>query len=150
LRIPGKGEGGIRGGGAGDLYIVLHVKPHDLFERQDENIFCEVPVPFHLAALGGTLPVPTLHGWSDFSLPAGAVSGQVFRIKGKGVVNVHNGLHGDHHVRITVEPPSRMDRKQRKLMEALVETLDESHFPACMALKEKAGRFFQRRESLRH
>lgn len=149
LRLPGKGEGGVRGGAAGDLYIVLHVKPHELFERQDEHVLCELPVRFDLAALGGTIRVPTIHGWTDWSLPAGTVSGQTFRIKGKGVVNMHNGLHGDHHVRIIVEPPARLDRKQRKLMDALTETLDDSNFPAGSSLRDKAERFYHRRESLR-
>jgi molecular chaperone DnaJ len=147
--LPGKGEGGVRGGAAGDLYIVLHVKPHELFERQDEHVLCELPVRFDLAALGGTIRVPTIHGWTDWSLPAGTVSGQTFRIKGKGVVNMHNGLHGDHHVRIIVEPPARLDRKQRKLMDALTETLDDSNFPAGSSLRDKAERFYHRRESLR-
>lgn len=150
LRLPGKGEGGVRGGSAGDLYIVLHVKPHELFERQDEHVFCELPVPFDLATLGGTVRVPTIHGWSDLSLPAGTVSGQSFRIKGKGVVNMHNGLHGDHHVRVSVEPPAKLDRQQRKLVEALGKALDESNYPARRALQEKADRFYHRRETLRH
>jgi len=149
LRLPGKGEGGVRGGSSGDLYIVLHVKPHDLFERQDENISCEASIPFHLAALGGTVQVPTIHGWTDLSIPAGTESGKTFRIKGKGVADMHNGLHGDHYVHVKVEPPSRMDRKQKKLLEALVESLDESNFPGRHAIQEKAVRFYERRDSLR-
>ncbi|MDZ4199878.1 MAG: molecular chaperone DnaJ [Kiritimatiellia bacterium] len=149
LRLAGKGEGGVRGGVAGDLYVVLHVRPHDLFERHDEDILCEMPIPFHLATVGGPIQIPTIHGWTELTIPAGTQSGQVFRIRGKGVAELQSGLHGDHHVRVTVEPPARLNRKQRKLLDDLVETLDETHFPKRREFQDKARRFYERRDTLR-
>ena len=95
LRSSGNGEAGVRGGEQGDLYIVIHVKEHPVFQREDDNLFCEVPISFATAALGGEVPVPTLEGKASLRVPAGTQSGQSFRLRGKGVAHVNSRERGD-------------------------------------------------------
>ena len=89
LRSSGNGDAGVRGGSAGDLYVFLHVKDHDVFERDDADLFCEVPMPFSIAALGGELKVPTLDGQSSIKIPAGTQGGTVFRLREKGMPSLN-------------------------------------------------------------
>ncbi|MGN6555007.1 MAG: molecular chaperone DnaJ, partial [Verrucomicrobiota bacterium] len=100
LRSSGNGEGGLRGGPSGDLYVVLHVKPHEIFQRDGDDLLCEVPVSFVQAALGADIEVPTLSGKAEIRIPAGTQPGTMFRLKGRGVKNVQGHGHGDLHVRI--------------------------------------------------
>ncbi|WP_419613001.1 molecular chaperone DnaJ, partial [Thiolapillus sp.] len=95
IRLAGEGEAGENGGPAGDLYVQIHVKPHPIFERDDANLYCEVPIPFTTAALGGELEVPTLEGKVKLKVPAGTQTGKLFRIRGKGIKPVRGGLVGD-------------------------------------------------------
>ena len=106
LRSTSNGEAGIRGGGQGDLYIVVHVKEHPIFQREDDNLFCEVPISFAIAALGGEVPVPTLEGKASLKVPAGTQSGQSFKLRGKGVVHVNSRDRGDLYARLLVEVPT--------------------------------------------
>src|SRR5881397_3792199 len=101
LRSSRNGEAGIRGGPPGDLYVVIHIKEHKIFQRDGDNLYCEVPIPFSLAALGGEVDVPTLEGKAHLKCPAGTQSGQMFKLRGKGVVHVNGrGEHGDLLVRV--------------------------------------------------
>src|SRR5712671_2948360 len=102
LRSSGNGEAGIRGGAAGDLYVVIHIKEHPIFQREEDNLYCEVPISFTLAALGGEGAVPTLEGKANLKVPAGTQSGQVFKLRGKGVVNVNARDRGDLLARLLV------------------------------------------------
>ena len=95
LRSSGNGEAGIRGGPSGDLYVVIHIKEHAIFQREDDNLYCEVPISFTVAALGGEIAVPTLEGKANLKVPAGTQSGQVFKLRGKGIVNVNGRDRGD-------------------------------------------------------
>ena len=106
LRSGHNGEAGVRGGGQGDLYIVIHVKEHPIFQREDDNLFCEVPISFATAALGGEVPVPTLEGKASLKVPPGTQSGQSFRLHGKGVVHVNSRERGDLYARLLVEVPA--------------------------------------------
>ncbi len=117
LKLRGEGEAGFGGGPAGDLYVVVHVKEHALFVRQDNDIVIEVPVSFPQAALGSEIDVPTLDGKMNVKIPAGTQSGKVFRLKGKGFTDLHGYGRGDQLVRITVETPRRLSGKQRELLE---------------------------------
>ncbi|HSV62317.1 MAG TPA: molecular chaperone DnaJ, partial [Chthoniobacterales bacterium] len=117
LRSSGNGEAGIRGGPAGDLYVVIHIKEHPIFQREDDNLYCEVPVSFSLAALGGEIPVPTLEGKANLKVPAGTQSGQVFKLRGKGVANVNARDRGDLFARLLVEVPTRLNGEQRQKLE---------------------------------
>src|SRR5512138_1494317 len=105
LRSAGNGEGGWRGGPSGDLYVVLHIKAHEIFQRDGDDLLCEVPISFVQAALGAEIEIPTLDGGNSIRIPAGTQSGTMFRLKGKGVKNIQGYGLGDLHVRISVEVP---------------------------------------------
>ncbi len=148
LRLAGKGEGGARGGEAGDLYVVIHVREHEVFQRRGDDVFCDMPVPFHLAALGGDLEVPTIHGYATLKVPAGVESGTVMRIKGKGVASLRGGAPGDQHVRLRIEVPDRLDRKQRDLARQLAEGLRDDDFPGMRAVRRTAAGFYERKSRM--
>jgi molecular chaperone DnaJ len=117
LKLRNEGEAGFGGGPAGDLYVVVHVKEHPLFVRQDNDVVIEVPVSFPQAALGGEIDVPTLDGKLKLKVPAGTQSGKVIRLKGKGFVDLHGYGRGDQLVRIVIETPRRLSARQRELLE---------------------------------
>ena len=113
LRSSGNGEAGFRGGPPGDLYVVLHVKAHEIFQRDGDDLLCEVPVSFVQAALGAEIEVPTLEGQATIKIPAGTQPGATFRVKGKGVKNLQGYGHGDLHVRVQVEVPDAPDARAK-------------------------------------
>ncbi len=108
LRSAGNGEAGAAGGSAGDLYIVLTVKEHELFERQADDLFCEMPIKFTLATLGGNVEVPTLFGKASLKIPAATQSGTTFRLRDKGMPQLRGGRHGDQLIRVHVEVPTSL------------------------------------------
>ncbi|MBW5444919.1 molecular chaperone DnaJ [Cohnella sp. CFH 77786] len=118
LRISGEGEGGVRGGPPGDLYVVLRVKAHDFFEREGDDIYCEVPLTFAQAALGDELEVPTLTEKVKLKIPAGTQTGTYFRLKGKGVPRLRGYGQGDQHVKVTVVTPTNLSEEQKDLLRA--------------------------------
>lgn len=118
LRSAGNGEAGLQGGPAGDLYVVIHVQEHEIFERHGDNLYCTIPIKFTLAALGGTIEVPTLvDGNTTLKIPAGTQAGTVMRIKGKGMPQLRRLNEGDQMVRIEVEVPKKLSDKQREALE---------------------------------
>lgn len=117
LRLAGEGEAGATGGPAGDLYVVIHVKEHDLFERQGNNLYVNVPITFAQAALGAEIRVPTLDGEDSLSVPEGTQTGSIFRLKGKGIVSLQGHGRGDLFVVTTILTPTRLTREQKKLLE---------------------------------
>ncbi len=123
LRIPGEGEAGPQGGPRGDLYVFIQVKEHELFERQGNNLYVNVPVTFSQAALGAEITVPTLDGDATLTIPEGTQTGSIFSIKGKGIVSLQGHGHGrgDLFVVTTVLTPARLNREQRRLFEQLAE-----------------------------
>lgn len=147
LRIAGKGEGGLRGGPAGDLYIVLHVREHEFFKRNDLDIICEVPVPFHIAMLGGEVHVPTIHGTATLKIPAGTESGKIFRMKGKGITSPRYGT-GDQHIVVQIEIPHGLSGKEKKKLEDAVSGLNEKHFPLMQKMNKAAKVFYDRKRIL--
>lgn len=116
LRVTGQGEGGINGGPSGDLYVVFHVRDHEFFERDGEDIYCEMPITFSQAALGDDIEIPTLHGKVKLKVPAGTQTGTKFRLKGKGVPNVRGYGVGDQHVIVRIITPSKLSDKQKQLL----------------------------------
>lgn len=122
IRLAGKGEGGVNGGPAGDLYIVISVKQHDLFERINDDIVLEMPISFSQAALGADIQIPTIHGDVKFKVPSGTQTGTRFRLKGKGVKNVNSSRMGDQHVIVNVVTPEKLDQNQRSLFKKLSKT----------------------------
>jgi molecular chaperone DnaJ len=117
LKLRGEGEAGVGGGPPGDLYVVVHVREHAIFARQDNDIVVEVPISFPQAALGAEIDVPTLEGKLKLKIPSGTQSGKVFRLKGKGFVDLHGYGTGDELVKVSVETPRRMSARQRELLE---------------------------------
>ncbi len=124
LRVTGEGEAGVGGGPSGDLFIVLHVKEHEQFERQGSDLYSAVPVTFAQAALGAEIQVRTLDGEEELKVPAGTQTGTVFRIKGKGMPNLSGRGHGDLFVAVTLVTPKTLTKEQRKLLEQLAEIED--------------------------
>ncbi|GAF22969.1 chaperone protein DnaJ [Bacillus sp. JCM 19047] len=116
LRVSGQGEAGTNGGPAGDLYVVFQVKEHEFFEREGEDIYCEVPLTFPQVALGDEIEVPTLTGKIKLKIPAGTQTGTNFRLKGKGVPNVHGRGQGDQHVQVRVVTPKTLNENEKELM----------------------------------
>ncbi len=116
LRITGEGESGPAGSASGDLYIVMHIKPHKVFERVDSDLYTEVTMSFVLASLGGEVDVPTLDGNATIKIPAGTQTGTLFRIKGKGMPHLRGHDHGDLKVRVTIETPSKLTKRQKELL----------------------------------
>ena len=142
LRSSGNGDAGVRGGPAGDLHIVLHVKRHDVFERRSEDLYCEVPVPFVTAALGGELDVPTLEGRESIKIPVGTQGGTIFRLRNRGIKDIGSGRKGDLHVEVRVEVPTKLDRKQKEKLREFAESIGEENSPMHESFLEKAKRFF--------
>jgi molecular chaperone DnaJ len=121
LRIAGEGEAGAQGGPPGDLYVVIQVKQHDVFERQGNNLYASIPVTFAQAALGADVFVPTLEGEHSLKVPAGTQTGTVFRVKGQGMPALGGRGRGDLFVSVTVVTPTTLTREQRKLLEQLAQ-----------------------------
>lgn len=142
LRSVGNGEAGLAGGQAGDLYIVLSVKEHELFERQDDNLFCEIPIKFTLATLGGTIEVPTLFGKASLKIPTGTQSGTTFRLREKGMPSLRGGRQGDQLVRVHVEVPTSLTAEQRKILEEFGRVSGDANEPTSKSFFEKAKKFF--------
>ena len=142
LRSAGNGEAGKRGGQSGDLYVILHVKAHEIFHRDGDDLMCEVPINFAIAALGGEIEVPTLDGKAQIKIPAGTQTGSVFRLRNKGIRNVHGHGHGDLHVQVTVEVPARLNAEQRAKLKEFADSCDESVNPRSKSFIEKAKELF--------
>jgi molecular chaperone DnaJ len=149
LRLAGKGEGGGRGGSAGDLYVVLHVREHELFERQGDDLICTVPISPVAAALGGNIEIPTPEGLAKIKVPPGTLNGKVFRLRDKGVPNIEGHGHGDLHVRIVIEVPTRLSARQRKLLEELDAASEDGNYPERARMRRAAESFLARGETLR-
>lgn len=143
LRSSGNGEPGRRGGPPGDLYVILHVQPHDIFQRDGDDLLCEVPISFPQAALGAELEVPTLDGAALIRIPPGTQTGTVFRLKGKGVRNVQGYGHGDLHVRVTVEVPTRLSNAQKAKLEEFAALCDANTNPRSKSFWERARDLFR-------
>ena len=130
LRVPGEGEPGDNGGPSGDLYVVLEVKAHPYFERRNADLYCTVPVTVVQAALGAAIKVPGLNGEETVKIPEGTQTGEIVRLKGKGLPDPHGGGRGDLYVNIHVVTPTKLTREQRRLIEQLGATLPVENRPA--------------------
>lgn len=142
LRLSGEGEAGANGGPAGDLYVDITVRPHPFFERHDQDIYCEVPISLTQAALGGEIEVPTLKGKVKLKLPQGTQSGQIFRLKGKGITGLNRGGVGNQQVRIQVEIPTKLSARQKELLEEFVRISEEEANPQTNSFLKKMKRLF--------
>lgn len=116
IRIQGRGQPGVNGGPAGDLFVVVRIRRHDYFEREGDHIFLDLPITFAQAALGDEIEVPTVHGSVMFKIPAGTQTGKTFRLRGKGVPNVRGYGKGDQHVKVRVVTPTKLSNRQKELL----------------------------------
>jgi molecular chaperone DnaJ len=145
LRLYGEGEHGFAGGPPGDLYVVVHVRAHQVFKRDGDDLYCELPVPFTTLALGGSVNVPTIDGTADVDIPEATSADSVFRIRGKGMPNVGGRGRGDLFVAVKVGVPKKLTRDQRRLLEELARTLQpEDAEPSGRAAGEPEKPFFER------
>ncbi len=150
IRLSGEGEAGRNGGPAGDLYVEVHVRAHEIFEREGEHLSCEVPVSFVTAALGGTVIVPTLEGQVSLKIPPETQSGRVFRLRDKGVKPVRGGARGDLFCKVMVETPVNLASEQKELLrkfEASLKANEGRHTPREEGFFEGVKRFFTGAES---
>ncbi|MEO0415762.1 MAG: molecular chaperone DnaJ [Verrucomicrobiota bacterium] len=144
LRTSGNGDAGQRGGAAGDLHVVIHVRDHELFERDGNDLMCEMPIPFHQAALGGEIIVPNLDGKkASVKVPAGTQTGTAFRLKEKGMPDLRSGRKGDLFVTVQVEVPVKLDKKQQSIIEDFSQSLSDKNSPLGQGFFSKAKRFFK-------
>ncbi len=125
IRLAGEGEAGENGGPPGDLFVQIRLKPHSLFKREQDDLYCEMPVSFATTVLGGELEVPTLDGRASIKIPPGTQSEKLFRLRGKGVRNVRSGQTGDLYCRISVETPVNLTARQKELLQELDHSLRE-------------------------
>lgn len=145
IRLGGEGEAGRNGGPAGDLYVEINVRPHPIFEREGDDLSCEVPLSFAIAVLGGSVNVPTLEGEVSLKIPAETQSGRVFRLRGKGVKPVRGGSQGDLYCRVMVETPVNLTGEQRDLLRQFDDSLrhdGRAHSPREQGFFEGVKRFF--------
>jgi molecular chaperone DnaJ len=125
LRLAGEGKPGIKGGPKGDLYVVVHVKDHKLFERRGANILYETQISFPQAALGTKIIIPTLYGDTRLKIPSGTQSGTVFRLKGKGLPRLHGWGKGNQFVNVLVKTPTKISKRQKELLKDLEKELQK-------------------------
>ncbi len=142
MRVSGKGEAGNLGGPAGDLYIVFHVQDHDLFERDRDDIHCEVPISFAKATLGGEVEIPTIAGPTKIKITAGTQNGTRQRLRGKGVPSARGGSRGDHYVHLKVEVPRNLNKEQREALEKFAELCGEENQPQSKGFFESVKNLF--------
>ena len=145
IRLSGEGEAGVNGGPAGDLYVVMHLKPHSVFQRDGDDLHCQMPVSFTLAALGGEIEIPTLEGSAKIKVPAETQTGQVFRLRGKGIKGVRSSYAGDLLCEVVIETPVRLTERQKELLRELEDISQKDgsrHNPRSRSFIEKVREFF--------
>ncbi len=146
IRSAGNGEPGTNGGPAGDLYIEIRIKEHDIFERDGDDLHCTVPVSFTTVALGGAIEVPTLAGKAEIELPEGTQHGKTFRLRGKGIKGLRSSYPGDLYAHVSVETPVKLTEHQRKLLKELDESLKkggEKHSPNAKSWTDRVKDLFK-------
>jgi molecular chaperone DnaJ len=146
VRLSGEGEAGVNGGPPGDLYVQVHLKPHPVFQRDHDDLHCEMPVSFATAALGGEIEIPTLDGSARIKVPTETQSGKTFRLKGKGIKGVRSHTPGDLFCHVVVETPVNLTHRQRELLqefEALSQKDTARHNPRAKGWFDKVKEFFE-------
>ena len=145
IRLSGEGEHGINGGPSGDLYVQIHLKAHAVFQREQNDLHCEMPISFTTAALGGEIEIPTLDGAASLKIPAETQSGKIFRLRGKGIKGVRSHSHGDLLCHVVVETPVNLTDRQKELLRELDESSKqdaERHNPRAKSWMDRVRDFF--------
>lgn len=146
IRSSGNGEPGMNGGPPGDLYVEIHIKPHDVFQREENDLHCEMPISFTKAALGGEVEAPTLNGRATFTIPEGTQSGKTFRLRGKGIKGVRSSVTGDLFCHVVIETPVKLTDRQKELLRELDQTMIDGgakHSPQTKTWRDKVKEFFE-------
>lgn len=143
LRIHGEGEAGEKGGRRGDLYILLHVRPHEIFERHEADIYCEVPISFVIAVFGGEIEVPTLEGKIKMKIPAGTQGGRLFRLRNKGIAHLHDYGRGDQIVKVQIDVPTDLSQEEKKTLKDFARVSAEDRGPLARSFMDKMKRMFR-------
>lgn len=141
LSVGGKGNAGVNGGPSGDLHVSVSVRPHPLFERRGNDVWCDMPITFTQAALGAEVTVPTLDGKVSYKIHEGTQPGDTFKLKGKGIPSLHGRGKGDQYVKVTVEVPKNLNKKQKELLSQLDKTSDDKNY-------QKKKSFFSKMKDL--
>ena len=128
ISLRGQGNAGRNGGPAGDLLLVISVRPHPLFRREGTSVLCEAPITFTQAVLGGEMEIPTIDGKVKYEIPEGTQTGTTFRLKGKGIPNVNGRGRGDQYVTVYIETPRNLTREQKEALKKFSETLKENNY----------------------
>ncbi|QDX80672.1 molecular chaperone DnaJ [Denitratisoma sp. DHT3] len=145
IRLSGEGEPGVNGGPPGDLYVQIHLKPHQVFQRDHDDLHCEMPISFATAALGGEIEIPTLEGVARLKIPAETQSGRVFRLRGKGIKGIRSSSHGDLLCHVAVETPVSLTERQKELLrefEDISQEHAERHNPRAKGWMDRVRDFF--------
>ena len=145
IRLTGEGEAGVNGGPPGDLYVVIHLKAHSVFQRDGDDLHCEMPVSFTQAALGGEIEIPTLEGSAKIKVPPETQTGQVFRLRAKGIKGVRSTYPGDLLCEVVVETPVRLTDRQKEILRELEEISRKDanrHNPRAKSFMDKVREFF--------
>jgi len=145
IRLSGEGESGVNGGPPGDLYVVIQIRPHSVFQRDHNDLHCEMPISFTTAALGGEIEIPTLDGHAKIKIPSETQSGKVFRLRGKGIKGVRSSVYGDLQCHVVVETPVKLTERQKELLkelEALSWGHEATHNPRSKSWMDKVKAFF--------
>jgi molecular chaperone DnaJ len=144
IKLSGEGEHGINGP-PGDLFVQIHLRQHAVFQRDGNDLHCEMPISFSTAALGGEIEIPTLDGAANLRIPAETQSGKIFRLRGKGIKGVRSQMHGDLLCHVVVETPVNLTERQKELLRELEETSQgdaERHNPRAKSWMDKVKEFF--------
>jgi molecular chaperone DnaJ len=145
IRLSGEGEAGVNGGPAGDLYVVIHTRPHEVFTREGNDLHCEMPVSFTKAAIGGEIEIPTLDGYAKIKVPPETQSGKAFRLRGKGIKGVRSNTYGDLLCHVVVETPVNLTSRQKELLRELEDINDHDsgrHNPRAKSWMDRVKEFF--------
>lgn len=143
IRLSGEGEAGLHGGPSGDLYVEVHIKPHTIFQREGNDLYCEVPIDFTTAALGGSIEVPTLSGKLKIKVPTGTQTGKLFRLRGKGISAIRHGGVGDLLCQVKVETPINLSKKQKALLAEFSDSCGKKHHPESSSFFTTMKSFFE-------
>ncbi|MGE4112333.1 MAG: molecular chaperone DnaJ [Burkholderiales bacterium] len=145
IRLSGEGEAGVNGGPSGDLYVVIQIKQHSVFTRDHNDLHCEMPVSFTIAALGGEIEIPTLDGYAKIRIPAETQSGKIFRLRGKGIKGVRSSTHGDLLCHVVVETPVSLTARQKELLQEFESISNKDaarHNPRAKSWMDRVKEFF--------
>ncbi|MDE2132799.1 MAG: molecular chaperone DnaJ, partial [Betaproteobacteria bacterium] len=144
VRLSGEGEHGVAGGPPGDLYVVVQIRPHPMFERDGADLHCEMPISFGVAALGGEIEIPTLEGHAKLKIPVETQTGQAFRLRGKGIKALRGSGYGDLICHVTVETPVKLTEAQKELLRQLDASTqgNPTHSPRAKTFMDKVRDFF--------